>query len=603
MRKIKFEPRKSLDVSIHLWVEIFCTIFLFAILSFRIPAQNSGCCNFAVGYQVSGYAQISPETFAQPTQVMLTAGGTQSVIVNTPLTPTTYAVTGATSVTVSGLPPGVSFTWISNVVTIAGTPTVSGLFDYLLTAYGLCETATETGTIMVITGLEYDISGKTSYLNKAIAGNPAPNVPTYDPLKYNIDNVIVILKTFPAGTELARDTGNALGIFEFTDIPDGNYMLSFDKYTADTMQLCNGINAIDVAMVKYLIGHDTLIDPSLSYSAKHKIAADVDNNDIINAIDVGRIKAKIGLPGNVAGNFPKGNWPAMDTLITIAGANVTLTLKTVGYGDYDASATGYKDSLTDWASAKQNAAENIIVKSDKTLLMNTSQAIFEIPLWISENVNDFSALGLELSYPNDRYKLVSAVMPKTGKNEGAVKINPAIEEIISSNNDLLVTDVDGIIRVVYATTEFFDLAAHDEVLVLGFCPLTELQPGYLNFELYGTGVIGNQYGQEMNHAFLFMPAVWVQSDNMGAQLEFMAYPNPFGQELTLKFSIPEKGSVVLSVYNMMGERVACPVSKSYDAGKHTVVFSPDNLPKGLYSFKMDFSGMEKSESKVLKLIH
>ncbi len=81
--------------------------------------------------------------------IVLTAGGTQTKCINTAITTTTYATTGATGATFTGLPAGVTGTWASNTVTISGTPTVSGAFTYTVTLTGGCGTATTTGTITV----------------------------------------------------------------------------------------------------------------------------------------------------------------------------------------------------------------------------------------------------------------------------------------------------------------------------------------------------------------------------------------------------------------------------------------------------------------------
>jgi len=79
----------------------------------------------------------------------LTAGGTQMVAVNTPITTTTYATTGATGATVAGLPAGVTGSWASDVVTISGTPTVTGVYVYTVTTSGGCGVLTSTGTLTI----------------------------------------------------------------------------------------------------------------------------------------------------------------------------------------------------------------------------------------------------------------------------------------------------------------------------------------------------------------------------------------------------------------------------------------------------------------------
>jgi len=483
------------------------------------------------------------------------------------------------------------------------TYTANGTYNVMLVATNTCssDTTYQNITITSIVVNRHTISGKTRYASKAIPGNPAPATPAYNPVIYNIDHVIVKLKTYPAGTELARDTSDATGVYQFSNVLDGTYILSYDKYLADTMQTCDNINVVDIALLKYLIGHDTLADPSRSFSAKHKNAANVDNNASINSIDISRIMAKIGLPLNPGANFPKGNWLAIDKSLTVAGADVSLNLETICYGDYDASGTKYRDSATTWSQAK-SLSENIIIQSDESITIN-NQEYFEVPLKISTKLNELSALGLELNYPGKDYKLVSASMPQAINKISAVKINPAFEEILTGDNDLLVTDIDGVIRVVFATTSYFDVAADDEIIRLGFRSKNDLKPGALDFYLQGTGLIADQYGMENEDTYLTMPKIYVQGNNADAGFEFAGYPNPFRGNATLTYNLPEPGTVKLNVYNAIGELVSELVNETQISGKHSVEFLSRKLPEGMYTFKLEFTGTEKSKCMVLKLIH
>ena len=88
---------------------------------------------------------------AANTVALTSATGTnnQARCINTALTNITFATTGATGATVSGLPNGVSGSWAANVFTISGTPTVSGSFPYMVTLTGGCGNVTSSGTITV----------------------------------------------------------------------------------------------------------------------------------------------------------------------------------------------------------------------------------------------------------------------------------------------------------------------------------------------------------------------------------------------------------------------------------------------------------------------
>jgi len=459
--------------------------------------------------------------------------------------------------------------------------------------------ATDNVTI-TFGGLGHTISGRTLYAGKANAGNPVPNAPTYNATIYSMYGMIVMLKNYPANDLVAKDTSDASGNYQFTNVMDGNYILSYDKYTIDSMLWANDVNAIDVALMKYLVGSDTLQDPTRCFSSMYKKAGNVDNNIAINAVDVARMKAKIGAPYDPARNFPKGNWVALEKLVNVAGSDINVNLETISYGDYNASSSKYRDSLTNWSGIKSIPADIIVISGE--YVTTSDQAYFELPLRISAKMNEFSAMGLELNYSAAEYKLVSAYMPKA-KTKGAVKINPSFEEVLTDDNDLLVTDAGGVIRVVYATTDHFDVAANDEMIVLGFRSLNDPDKGAHEFNLSGTGVIANQYGEETDGTYLLVPKIFVQGRATDTEFEFSGHPNPFSSEATITYNLPDNGSVKLMVYNVLGKQVSELVNEAQESGKHSVVFSSKNLPAGLYTFKLDYNGEKLSNCAVLKMIH
>jgi hypothetical protein len=81
------------------------------------------------------------------------AAGTdsQTACINMAIINITYATTGATGATFSGLPTGVSGNWSANVVTISGTPSVVGASQpYTITLTGGSGAVTTTGTLTVV---------------------------------------------------------------------------------------------------------------------------------------------------------------------------------------------------------------------------------------------------------------------------------------------------------------------------------------------------------------------------------------------------------------------------------------------------------------------
>ena len=83
------------------------------------------------------------------TIILSSTAGTdaQSLCINTAMTNITYTTTGATGATFSGLPAGVSGSWTNNEVTISGTPSVAGTYDYVITMTGGCAGVTNTSAV------------------------------------------------------------------------------------------------------------------------------------------------------------------------------------------------------------------------------------------------------------------------------------------------------------------------------------------------------------------------------------------------------------------------------------------------------------------------
>src|SRR3989344_1608297 len=105
--------------------------------------------------------------------IALTSGaGTdnQTICINNSITPITYAIGGGgTGATVSGLPAGLSGTYLAGNFTISGTPTVAGTFNYTVTTTGLCSQQVATGSITVTPDAVITLSSGS--LNQTICQN------------------------------------------------------------------------------------------------------------------------------------------------------------------------------------------------------------------------------------------------------------------------------------------------------------------------------------------------------------------------------------------------------------------------------------------------
>ena len=112
---------------------------------------TSGTFNYSIPL-TGGYGSVNATGTITVTPANTVSGpsSTPTVEKNTPLTPITHTTTGATGIgTPTNLPTGVTASWSSNIITISGTPTVAGTFNYSIPLSGGCSFVTGSGTIAV----------------------------------------------------------------------------------------------------------------------------------------------------------------------------------------------------------------------------------------------------------------------------------------------------------------------------------------------------------------------------------------------------------------------------------------------------------------------
>lgn len=65
------------------------------------------------------------------------------------------------------------------------------------------------------------------------------------------------------------------------------------------------------------------------------------------------------------------------------------------------------------------------------------------------------------------------------------------------------------------------------------------------------------------------------------------YPNPFADATTIRYSVAHESDVTVSVYNLLGQRVAELVSERQQPGSYEVSFRPpSNLSSGTYLYRL-----------------
>jgi len=68
------------------------------------------------------------------------------------------------------------------------------------------------------------------------------------------------------------------------------------------------------------------------------------------------------------------------------------------------------------------------------------------------------------------------------------------------------------------------------------------------------------------------------------------YPNPFNPSTTIEFTIAERSNVSLSVFNLLGQKVADLVNENMEPGNYNVKFDASGLSSGVYLYQLRTGG-------------
>ncbi len=77
------------------------------------------------------------------------------------------------------------------------------------------------------------------------------------------------------------------------------------------------------------------------------------------------------------------------------------------------------------------------------------------------------------------------------------------------------------------------------------------------------------------------------------------YPNPFNANTMIRYDVAITGPVRLTIFNLLGQRVATLLDQRQLAGTYTISWDASNLPSGLYFCRMEAANFMQTRKMLL----
>ena len=76
------------------------------------------------------------------------------------------------------------------------------------------------------------------------------------------------------------------------------------------------------------------------------------------------------------------------------------------------------------------------------------------------------------------------------------------------------------------------------------------------------------------------------------------YPNPFNPSTVIKYDLPKTSRVTISIFNVIGQRIAVLVKEIQNEGTHQVIWNAKNIASGVYFYKIKATGINNKDEFV-----
>ncbi len=338
---------------------------------------------------------------------------------------------------------------------------------------------------------------------------------------------------------------NTDGIYLFPSVPYGDYTIK-----ASSNQPTNGYTMQDCfSLLLYLSGFKTLNDIQ-------KLAADVDNNNVVNRADLNLMIAKY-LNHSIV--FPAGDWKFEKVSFTAkAGKSMA---EDIPLPPSNGTSSGDLGSV--YSPGNKPAEAISSTYSSSSVISNSS---VELPVKLSAGT-PVSSIGVTIECP----------------------ANFKIEQITPSIQGLSVNMEGNLIRATWLdlTTTSLDLENSTTLFVIKG-KVTDNSESI--FSLAENSQLISKSGEVINSAKIEIPKLAIQQNETFAFALKGNFPNPFNTTTKIIYSLPTAGNVEMKIFNIQGQLVATPIKSYQEAGLKEFPFDGNNLRSGVYFCTISLKG-------------
>ena len=277
-------------------------------------------------------------------------------------------------------------------------------------------------------------------------------------------------------------------------------------------------------------------------------------------------------------------------------------------GSCDSTLTGLTIALTE-----QNSTTGAIVV--KIYYNNDAQALIDLPPSKPKNVkvsrSFFGNPGTGTFYPKITWdQNIEPDFYNAGFN-GPNQVEPKYEIY---RGDSAVCDVQPVYTLIASVesdvTEFTD----SSVTLLFYDSLYYIEPCYDEFLTYsykiaakdnrGNSSLKSERGlvsgyETCGNSEEGDSPISLQNSDTPKKYSAYNYPNPFNPVTNIKFEMPDDNFISIKIYDVLGREVKVLVNEFKTAGRYNITFDGNNLPSGIYYYKIESGNFTQVRKMIL----